>query len=111
MFTVIAVVCSMAVLYGGLFLIGKMFSWWVMEGCCTAICLAYMIYGIVEGDQVTVACNALGASAWGLDFWNHRPPRMRGKGKKLVGAKARAVKEKLVKSMPSAAPVARPVLV
>lgn len=63
----------------------------------------------VDHDQAGVAINALVASFWWREFWKQKPPRSRDKVAKLIGAKAKAIREKLVAAMPKASPINVPV--
>ena len=74
------------------------------------VCTGFVVWSILDGDHVGTAFNALYASYWWRVFWKNKPPRMRDKVAKLIGAKARAVRDKLVASMPKPSPVRRPVL-
>jgi hypothetical protein len=51
------------------------------------------------------------SSYWWYRFWKQKPPFDRKKADRLVGAKARALKQKLVDSMPKALPVMKPAFV
>lgn len=87
----------------------KHYPMWVYDLCGVALCVYGIILNVKYHDQFWLAINATGLLSFLNSFFKNKPPRMRKKAKKLVGAKARAVKEKLVRSMPTAKPVALPV--
>lgn len=74
-----------------------------------AWCTFWFVWDVFDRDQVGMALNALIGSYWWHDFWRKKPPVDRDKVKKAIGAKAKALKAKLVASMPQASPVSQPV--
>jgi hypothetical protein len=82
---------------------------WVYSLIWLAWCLTWFVVDVFSHDQVGMALQALVGSYWFREFWKHKPPRMRDKVKKLVGAKAKAIRDKLVAAMPKPSPVSKPV--
>lgn len=80
-------------------------SWAVW--CTVWFCLDIFLYH----DQFGAALNAFVGSYWWRDFWKKKPPFNRKKVEQLVGAKTKALKQKLVDAMPKASPLGKPVLV
>jgi hypothetical protein len=74
-------------------------------------CSVWAVVDVFTHHPVSGAFNALMASYWWRVFWKNRPRGDRDKVSKLVGAKAKALKAKLVASMPKASPVGAQVLV
>ena len=71
-------------------------------------CTVWCIVGLLTHDSFAAAFNAVLASYWWRTFWRNKPPRMRDRVAKLIGAKARAAKAKLVAAMPKPSPVGKP---
>lgn len=84
---------------------------WLFSLVFAVWCTAWFVVACISGDQFDMAFNALLGSYWWREFWKRKPPRMRDRVKKLVGAKAKALKAKVVAAMPKPSPVGKPALV
>lgn len=110
--TVIAIVLYVAYLFALLALctwVQTKVKRWVYCLIWTALCAAGALIDLFSHDQVGTALNVLVASFWFHEFWKNKPPFDRKKVAKLVGAKAKAIKDKVVAAMPKASPVSKPV--
>lgn len=100
--------------YAGIFMLStwmsKKFPMWINWLFWALLSSAFFVFDIVRHDESSAAFQALIGSFYWYMFWRSKPPRMRDKAKKLIGAKAKALKEKLVAAMPKASPVGSPVL-
>lgn len=85
---------------------GRTFKPWVVDLFCALILTVDAVISALQGHWGWAGYDTLVASyVWRL-FWRRKPPSKR-KVKKLVGAKARAVRDKLVASMPKLSPVGK----
>lgn len=82
---------------------------WVYSLGWAIWCTVWCIFDVFQHNQLGVAINGGLASYWWREFWKQKPPRMRDRVAKLIGAKARAVRDKLVENMPKPSPVPIPV--
>jgi hypothetical protein len=74
-------------------------------------CTFWVVVDIFTHAQLSLAINVLMASYWWREVFKNKPPTDRKKVAKLVGAKAKAIKAKVVAAMPKASPVSKPTLV
>lgn len=108
---------SIVLYMGWLFAIVVFCSWvqqrvkpWVHSLCWAVWCTTWFAVDVfIVHDQFGSALNAAVASYWWRDFWKKKPPFNRKKVEQLVGAKTKALKQKLVDSMPVSKPVLVPV--
>lgn len=83
---------------------------WVYHLICAVVFTGVVILCLFPFDSTGAAINSFWASIHWYQFWKKKPPRMRDRVAKLIGAKARAVRDRLVKAMPKASPVRSPKL-
>lgn len=83
---------------------------WVYSLFCAIWCGCWAIVGLFQGNEFNVALNVLVGSYWAHDFWRKRPPGMKKKATEAAGAKAKAIKAKIVAAMPKSSPVRIPSL-
>lgn len=106
-------ILSLLILGGFLYFYIKVMQYWPRWRVALFLALwstFWGVYGVFQGNQVSVAINVLVASYWWRVFWKNRPRGGRDKVAKLIGAKAKAIKDKIVAAMPKAAPVRVPQL-
>jgi hypothetical protein len=83
---------------------------WVYSLMMALWCTVAVVINVFRHDQVGIGLNVLMGSYWWHRFWKNKPPKMRDKAANLIGAKAKAIRDKLVAAMPKVSPVRIPQL-
>lgn len=81
-------------------------STWLYWLLATVFSITVMIWSLIEGDIGSTLLNAAFAAYAAWMCWRNRPPKDRIK--RLVGAKARALRDRLVAAMPAPSRVPLP---
>lgn len=114
-FALVVAVAILAVFYlllfKGLSYTARRVPRWAMSLIVAVLELAFMVAALLTRQGFWAGIDAMLAMYWFNDFWKNRPRGMRDKIAKAIGAKARALKEKLVAAMPKSSPVRIPALV